>query len=185
MEYRICKKCTRELPESCFYRDTRYKDEIRFRPTCKDCINKKSKVYRDDDPEREAERHRKYRQDNIETCKAYAAKYRSEHPSEIKVYGKQYREDNAETIAVKLREFRLRNTERYAAYAKKARDKFPEKAKARSKVSDAIKSGKLIPGVCAVCGATDRIQAHHSDYTKPLDVTWLCIKCHHALHKRA
>jgi hypothetical protein len=45
-------------------------------------------------------------------------------------------------------------------------------------VKYAIQSGKLIRQPCEVCGEL-RVQAHHDDYSKPLDVKWLCTK-HHA-----
>ena len=34
---------------------------------------------------------------------------------------------------------------------------------------------------CAVCGDTET-EAHHEDYSKPLDVIWLCSSCHKQVH---
>jgi hypothetical protein len=59
------------------------------------------------------------------------------------------------------------------------------KARARSAVTYAIKMGRLVrPCMCSRCGGDDRIQAHHPDYSKPLDVEWLCLACHRTLHSR-
>jgi hypothetical protein len=52
----------------------------------------------------------------------------------------------------------------------------PNKAKARAAVSNAIRDGKLVKQPCEVCGR--KAQAHHDDYSRPLDVKWLCFKCH-------
>lgn len=60
-------------------------------------------------------------------------------------------------------------------------------ARAYRLVRSAIESGALVrPKSCDVCGdcpppASDgrsRIHAHHHDYAKPLEVEWLCAKCH-------
>lgn len=57
------------------------------------------------------------------------------------------------------------------------------KVKARQAVKSAILSGKLIkPKRCSLCPATV-IQAHHHDYSKPLEVEWLCIICHTKKHR--
>lgn len=48
----------------------------------------------------------------------------------------------------------------------------------------AIENKILIrPTVCSQCGKTGAIEAHHPDYNKPLEVTWLCQPCHHEWHK--
>lgn len=54
-------------------------------------------------------------------------------------------------------------------------------------VSRAIKSGKLIRSlICETCGKPPtgpwKIHGHHDDYSKPLDVRWLCTWCHHDHH---
>lgn len=56
-----------------------------------------------------------------------------------------------------------------------------EKTFARQMVALAKRVGTLVPEPCAICGEGN-VQAHHSDYTRPLDVTWLCTKHHAEAH---
>jgi len=53
-------------------------------------------------------------------------------------------------------------------------------AAAQAKVARAIRSGRLTPQPCEVCGHTPAV-AHHDSYDRPLDVRWLCRR-HHRLH---
>jgi hypothetical protein len=47
----------------------------------------------------------------------------------------------------------------------------------------ALKRGELIRDACQHCGDI-KSQGHHEDYTKPLDVIWLCRRCHTKEHQR-
>jgi ribosomal protein L37AE/L43A len=55
-------------------------------------------------------------------------------------------------------------------------------AKCRGILNEAIRSGKLVkPKFCPVCGKPDtekRIEAHHDNYFRPLEVEWKCSQCH-------
>ncbi len=79
--------------------------------------------------------------------------------------------------------------ESHAASAKRWANKHPERRKASHIVSNAVRDGKLIPWpVCAVPECCGKPQGHHPDYSRPLDVVWLCVKHHkeaHALVKQA
>jgi ribosomal protein S27AE len=68
-----------------------------------------------------------------------------------------------------------------ARVSRKWREDHPRGYKAQSAVSNAIRDGKLTKKPCLFCG-NPKVHAHHRDYSKPLDVTWLCAKCHHRLH---
>lgn len=68
----------------------------------------------------------------------------------------------------------------------KSNKKFPERVVARAAVNWAVKSGKLMkPRICSLCGIlAARIEAHHRDYNKPLDIEWLCKPCHAAADRK-
>jgi hypothetical protein len=58
-------------------------------------------------------------------------------------------------------------------------------------VKHAIRTGRLVPQPCEVCGSTgtcrngiNYVHAHHDDYAKPLKVRWLCAAHHHEIHVR-
>ncbi len=57
----------------------------------------------------------------------------------------------------------------------------PEKKKAWSKWSKALKNGKIVKKPCVVCGSKSA-QGHHKDYSKPLEIVWLCRKHHKDIH---
>lgn len=58
------------------------------------------------------------------------------------------------------------------------------KKKARRKVSTEIHAGRLKRKCCEKCGEI-KTDAHHSDYSKPLDIKWLCRSCHISQDKAA
>lgn len=54
-----------------------------------------------------------------------------------------------------------------------------EKVLAMRVLNHAVARGDLVrPMRCTNCGLARKTEGHHSDYSKPLDVTWLCPKCH-------
>lgn len=65
----------------------------------------------------------------------------------------------------------------------KTRSKYPERYRARAITTKAIRHGVLVRLPCEVCAETPT-HAHHDDYNKPLEVRWLCVSHHEALHHK-
>lgn len=155
MEIKVCKKCGRELPISEFYVHKQMGDG--YLNFCKECV--KSRVH-------------KHREDNIERIREYD---RNRHNS--KERGKKQREALKNNIE-RYKKFSMQKKE----WAKRNR----EKRIAHYKLKKAIDNGIILkPNICENCGKTNCIiEGHHFDYTKPLEVKWLCCECHGKEHRR-
>jgi len=92
---------------------------------------------------------------------------------------------------------RNRNTDRFREMSRRqARlyaQRHPEKIKARNALTHALERGEIVrPLECGDCGnapspgrdGRTQIQAHHDDYSRPLEVRWLCRLCHAKLDRK-
>lgn len=124
---------------------------------CKDCVK---------------ESVRKNRADRVDYYRAYDKSRFQEDPRVVARHIK-YRQSSAGKAS--MHKARL-----------KSQQKYPGKKEASELVARAIRSGKIQkPLTCSVCGKTNcRIEGHHPDYSKPLEVIWLCKKCHYAEHHK-
>ena len=121
-------------------------------------------------PEKFRELSRKYKSKHKEKVNEYARQYGLEHREEIRNRMKQY-----------LKEYRSSHKEEHKISSAKQREKFPDETKARLIANHAIRDGKLTKQTCEICGE-ENTQAHHDDYNYPLEVRWLCVKCHNEWH---
>lgn len=74
--------------------------------------------------------------------------------------------------AARMREYRAANP---LTEAERVKDR------ARSYAGVYLRRGLLVKASCVDCGSPDS-QMHHEDYSKPLDVIWLCRPCHLLRH---
>ena len=114
----------------------------------------------------------------LEEKREYSRKYQAERrrdPEFVKkekAYYRKWYAKNGRNRSVDYQEMIIEWMERY-----------PEKVKARQKLNYAIKEGKIEkPQNCSKCNKITRLSAHHPDYTKPLEVKWLCSSCHKIVH---
>jgi hypothetical protein len=103
-----------------------------------------------------------------ECTKKDATKHRDENIEKIREY------DRGRASLPKRRESVARITKYH-------REKHPDRYKAQTAVHNAIRDGKLFRLPCFVCGAL-KVEGHHPDYSRPLDVVWLCPIHHKEIH---
>jgi hypothetical protein len=113
--------------------------------------------------------------------------YKEKNKDREKAYRKERYQQNQETF----REYthnhylEIKDTEdfkaRRSASSKKYYAKNPER---RMKVLVRSKAHTVaLTGVCQHCGSDKKVERHHFDYTKPLEVIELCHRCHKLEHK--
>jgi len=99
---------------------------------------------------------------------AYNKRWQKENPLNVSDYRKRYRNTKGGIL-------------NHRAYIGRDKVKNPLKYKARKLVYVEVRAGRLVAKPCT-CGSVNS-EAHHKDYSKPLDVTWLCPKCHAREHR--
>lgn len=127
---------------------------------------------------------------NDNTCKECRKVMARENRARNIEYYRQYDRERANLPdRVKAREEYSKTPEGIEA-ANRAKNKWTQinakKRWATNAVNNAIRDGHIVkPDFCSECGKTDcRIEGHHCDYNRPLDVIWLCSACHKAWHKK-
>lgn len=98
-----------------------------------------------------------------------------------KAYDIAYRDVSAEANKQRASYSYAKNRDKRLRYYKEYAIKNKHKRQAKDKVRWALFKGRLTKGPCEVCGAL-KVQAHHNDYSKPLEVKWLCPRHHQRLH---
>lgn len=98
----------------------------------------------------------------------------------------KHREENIDSIRAYDRE---RSIKPHRAEARKQRValyryQHPDRAKANTAVSNAVRDGRLERWPCMICGNTKSV-GHHPDYDRHLDVVWLCQAHHKQAHALA
>ena len=125
-------------------------------------------------------------------CKSCTRKrVRDNRQAKIDYYRKYDADRFQNDPRVKARHRRYNSTKAGKLSSAKARQKWlynnQEKRAAHVLVGNAVRDGRLEkPDTCQICGAKPgRIEGHHEDYSKPLEVMWLCRSCHTAQHRMA
>lgn len=84
----------------------------------------------------------------------------------------------------RAKNYRRRNPEKILEISQRSRRKYPEKYRARMLLNEAVRKGDIKkPRNCTECGLKKKLDAHHEDHSKVLDVVWVCRLCHSKLER--
>jgi hypothetical protein len=178
---KICKKCLIEKNLDDFIKSPSCKDG--HRGTCKVCWANKCKIYYKDKkekiwvPKREAQKPLKRLWD-----KKYYHKNKPLLRAKVKIA--YYKRTPEQAEAARERSRRYRKTEKSKSWNLDYKKKESLRFKATSALNNAVRDGKIKkPDICQICTSNIKIEGHHADYSKPLEVIWVCQKCHVIIHK--
>ena len=84
-----------------------------------------------------------------------------------------------------MRRARARDPEKFRVRDRQRKPADPIKTAARAQLNAAVRNGNVKrPSICPRCERTARVTGHHEDYSKPLNVEWLCYECHGLEHRQ-
>jgi hypothetical protein len=113
----------------------------------------------------------------------YMRKYRQKFSQKIyqAKYQKWWKKHHKELLSRYSNEWRKEHKKYYLELTKEWQKENPEQYKTTQIFNRAVLQGKIRRQPCQKCGA-EKTDGHHEDYNNPLDVMWLCHKCHINYH---
>lgn len=121
------------------------------------------------------------------TCKQCLADWQSSdrqvNPEKYAAYERE-RSKRPERIAYdKARRTQPQRMELQRKAQRRYYQRHPDRQQARTKLTDAVRYGKIHRMPCFYCD-DPKTEAHHFDYTRPFDIIWLCTYHHRELDGR-
>lgn len=167
---KTCTDCGVEKPLSKFNKHPRYKHGVRS--ICKKCKTRQTLEHRKTPAGRESFLKAKAKYRTSERGKKTSSEYcRSERYKKMKK--RHFQTERGKQVHIRQ------------AYEYQKRH--PEKHAAKNIINNAIKRGTIIkPTTCSMANSDckGRIEGHHPDYSKPLEVIWVCLFHHRHIHKQ-
>lgn len=164
---KICSRCKQSLALSEYGRNASRPDGLHHQ--CRECRNIANR-----------ESHAAHRDERLAKKRAdYAA-----NRARVLAERSAYRVRNLEKVRARNRAYEAAHPETGRAYRAAYRASYPEVVRLMHRVGASVRravaNGRLVkPAECSECSTAGvEIQAAHSDYSKPLDVRWLCRSCH-------
>jgi len=174
-EMKTCTKCKTPKILDQFHKDRSKEDGLKSH--CKGC----NKAYNASHKEEKKAYNKTYGIENREGIasqkKGYYASHKSEIAARMKVYGKSYYTSHTAEVGARCKAYQ--KTDEGKKVRSKSRVRYPNAHKSRSYFTHRRPTP---PDTCSICPSTDNIQAHHHDYDLPMEVTYLCKKCHVSWH---
>ena len=173
-----------------FYKDKSQISGFDFK--CKKCASESAKLRRKKNPEYYKKKQKINLEKNYDKIRDCQKKYKQDNLEKINARRRELREkrkiylNEKEKIRRKndpLFNYKQRISQKKWRDAKKI--KLKPQTDAHKLVFFAIKLGLIVkPENCSECGVKTKLEGHHEDYKKPLDVVWLCKLCHQQRHRK-
>jgi len=167
MRTKTCTKCRAEYPATAEFFPPNKRHRDGFTSYCRKCNRAQTRAWTAANFERHKKTSKDWAKKNPEKIVAASIRYHIAHP-EVQ---QQWRAAHPQCIPAAVAKWKARH---------------PEAVKAHDIAKCAVRSGRLMrPTNCEHCGKPSRkLHKHHKDYTRPLDVIFVCPHCHKAIHRQ-
>lgn len=177
-----CSKCGERRPLDEFCKNKRARDGRSGE--CKECKRFYDRIRYLANKDEILCRNREWSANNRVWVNEYQQRRHAADPCERQAISAKYYDNHTERCRELSRRHAKENPEYYRNHARKTRAERPDVPAAHDKVKYEIQTGRITKASeCEMCGdSSRRIVGHHEDYSKPLEITWLCDRCHRRLH---